>query len=327
VKEERFVESRLERWRQLRALLEQSQMRGLRTLDGQAVRRLGSLYRSATADLAMARTLGFSPETIAHVNRLCAAAHDLVYARRPTGGAARLPRFLLRGFPRLVRRTLRYHAFALAVFIAGAAGAFLVLRGDPVLADLTLGSVFRERAERSLMTGEYVKVPSLLAPLFSWGLIANNVSVTLAAFALGTLLAVPGALVVMMNGLHLGGGFAVFYDVGVPEVLWTWVAAHGPVELTAIFIASGAGMRVGLAPIFPGRQSRAAAFRERGLDSVAMLGGTAAMLVVAGVLEGFVSPAEIAPWIKWAIGGASIVAMALYFGLAGRESRFLERAS
>ena len=69
--------------------------------------------------------------------------------------------------------------------------------------------------------------------------------------------------------------YAVFYDVGVPEVLWTWVAAHAPVELTAIFIASGAGMRVGLAPVFPGRQSRAAAFRERGLDSVALLGDDA----------------------------------------------------
>jgi uncharacterized membrane protein SpoIIM required for sporulation len=327
VREDRFVEERAPRWTELRALLDRAQARGAASLNGDEVRRLGALYRAATTDLAAARTFRFSDGTVRHVNRLCAAAHDVVYSGG--GGDAdalgRAGRFLASGFPALVRKTWRFHAFAAAALILPAVAAFLAFRGNPDLAERTLGTVFQERAERAAAAPDgarrYVESAGLWAPAMSWGLMAHNIFIAVVAFALGAAACVGAAAALVVNGVMLGGGFAVFHDAGVPGVLWTFVAAHGPLELTAVAMSCGAGMRLGLSFVVPGRRSRAAAFRETGLESVATLLGTSAMLVAAGLIEGFLSPSAAPAPVKWAVGGASAAAMTWYFARAGRPTR------
>jgi len=159
-----------------------------------------------------------------------------------------------------------------------------------------------------------IQLTGLWLPVLSWGIMANNIRVALIGFALGATAGVGTVLLLAVQGVNLGGGFAVFHDAGVGGVLWTFIAAHGPLEMTAIFISCGAGMRFGLALVVPGRRSRAAAFRDTGRESVAMLLGTAAMLVAAGLLEGFLSPSQAPPPVKWAAGGATAVFMVWYFG-------------
>ncbi len=319
--EERFVRDRVAGWEELRTLIDRASQAGLRSLGGDDVRRLGRLYRAATADLATARTLRLSPETRAHLNRLCAASHDLVYARRARGGVARARRFLLRGgFADLARRTAGYHAAAALAFVLGAVGAFLVFRDDPALADRMLGAHVRSGALRAAVDEHYIEIPGLVRPLFSWGIMANNVNATLIGFALGAFFGIGGLFFALWQGMFaIGGALAVYADEGVAHVMLTFAAAHGPLELTAIFIGIGAGMRVGLAPFLPGRRSRMTALVETARESVALLGGVAAMLVMAGLLEGLVSPSHLPPPVKWAVGGATILGMILYFGAAGRE--------
>lgn len=319
MREERFVEERSPQWAELRALVQRAQMRGLSSLSGAEVRRLGALYRNATTDLAAARTFGLSESAVQHVNRLCVAAHGLIYAGHAGGGAmTRLTTLFASGFPSLVRRTWRWHAVAAAVTILPGIATYLALRGNPDLAERTLGTVFQERAERAAAMSDdarrYIEVPSLWMPVFSWGIMANNIRVTLIGFALGATAGVGTVLLLAMQGVNLGGGFAVFHDAGVGGVLWTFVAAHGPLEMAAIFISCGAGMRFGVSMVVPGRRSRAAAFRDTGLESVAMLVGVAAMLVAAGLLEGFLSPSAAPPPVKWAVGAATALFMVWYFG-------------
>ena len=106
MKEERFVAERSARWKALAGLLSRAQTRGLASLSGDEARRLGALYRAATTDLAAARSFRLSEGTVSHVNRLCVAAHDLVYAgHRGGGGPRRAALFLASEFPSLVRRT------------------------------------------------------------------------------------------------------------------------------------------------------------------------------------------------------------------------------
>jgi uncharacterized membrane protein SpoIIM required for sporulation len=318
VNEASFVRERAARWTELRNLLARAQRRGLSALSGSEARRLGSLYRLATTDLALARSLRLPEPTVVHVNRLCAAAHDLVYAgHRRAGAMSRFGRFLAQGFPSLVRRTSRFHAAVALTFLAASLAGYLVFRDDPELAERSLGTVFQERAERARAAGpgaqRYLDLSAVYMPFMSWGIIANNVGVTLMAFALGAFLGVGSLVPVVATGVGLGGGFAVFEGEGVSHVLWTWVAAHGPLELTAVFIAAGAGMRLGFALVVPGRRSRAAAFRDTGRESVLLLGGTAVMLVVAGLLEGFVSPSDLPAPTKWAIGAGTAAFAAWYF--------------
>jgi uncharacterized membrane protein SpoIIM required for sporulation len=321
--EDRFVEERSPRWKELGDLVRRAGGRAA-TLSGEEVRRLGALYRAATTDLALARTLGVSEATLRHVNRLCVAAHDLVYAGRDVerAGSTRFVRFLASGFPALVRKTWRWHAFAAAAVIVPGVVSFFLLRDDPDLAERTLGTVFQQRAERVAAASDdarrYLEVPDLWLPVLSWGIVANNVRVTLIGFALGTTFGVGSTILLAAQGVNLGGGLAVFHHAGVAGVLWTFVAAHGPLELTAIFISCGAGTRLGLSLLLPGRRSRGAAFRDAALESVGLLLGTSLMLVAAGLLEGFLSPSDAPPPVKWAVGGATAAFLAWYFAFAGR---------
>jgi uncharacterized membrane protein SpoIIM required for sporulation len=322
--ERRFVEARTTRWAELRALVDRAQMRGLSSLSGAEIRRLGALYRLATTDLALARSLRYAEPTVQHVNRLTVAAHDLVYAgHRAGGGVATAARFLVADFPALVRRTWRYHAFAAATTVAAGIAAYFVFRGNPDLVERTFGATFAERAERAASEPEgarrYMQISNPWMPVMSWGIMANNIRVAMVTFSLAALLCVGGVLMLAVTGVMVGAGLATFHDAGVGEVMWTFMSAHGPMELTAIFVATGAGLRLGMALLAPGRRTRAAAFQEKGLEAVKMLLGVMVLLVLAGLLEGFLSPSEAPAPVKWAAGGTTALFMAWYFTRAGRD--------
>ena len=326
--EHRFVAERATRWRELESLLRTAQTRRLGGLAGEDVRRLGALYRVATSDLAVARTLAFSDETVRSLNRLCAAAHGLVYGAARAGAAARVGAFLATGFPRAVRATIRCHAVVTALFLVGCAATWVLFSADPDLADRTFGGVFRDRAVRAAQMADderrYVEMRGLFAPFLAWGLILNNVRATLIAFGLGCVSAVGGLLPVLATAASVGGVLAVFAEEGVTEVAVTFMSAHGPPELTAVFLGTGAGMRVGLALLVPGRRRRGAAFRAACGEALPILGGSVALLLVAGVLEGFVSPAPLPPPLKWGIGLAGIAGLVAWLGFAGRNAQSAE---
>lgn len=321
--EERFVRSRIARWRELEELVKAAEKRGLRVVGGEDVRRLGALYRATTSDLALARTLRLGEATERHVNRLCTAAHGLIYAGRRRGPGGRVQAFLGGGFARLVRATWRYHAAAASLLLFSALVGFAVFLNDPALAREQMGGLYG-RAERALSLGrenaQYIEMSPLLLPLFSWGIMANNISVTLVAFSSGIFLGLGSALLLVTNGVHIGGAVAVYQELGAPGLILTFMSAHGPLELTAICVSAGAGMRIGFALLLPGRRTRARALRETARESIALLGGSIAMLVLAGLLEGFVSPVPLPDFVKWTLGGLTAAGLVAYFAMAGRPS-------
>jgi uncharacterized membrane protein SpoIIM required for sporulation len=95
---------------------------------------------------------------------------------------------------------------------------------------------------------------------------------------------------------------------------------HGVIELTCIFIAGGAGLLIGSALILPGDLTRADALRLRGMEAVRLMTGVAVLLVLAGMIEGFISPAPISPVIKFAIGGLTGIALYSYLLVVGRTN-------
>jgi uncharacterized membrane protein SpoIIM required for sporulation len=97
------------------------------------------------------------------------------------------------------------------------------------------------------------------------------------------------------------------------------VIGHGVVELSCIFIAGGAGLLIGTALIMPGDLSRADALKTNGMEAVRLMLGVALLLVVAGLIEGFVSPAAIDPRIKYSIAALTGLAMYAYLIFAGRD--------
>jgi uncharacterized membrane protein SpoIIM required for sporulation len=91
------------------------------------------------------------------------------------------------------------------------------------------------------------------------------------------------------------------------------------IELSCIFISGGAGLLIGSAMIMPGDMTRADALKTRGMEAVRLMMGVAVLLVVAGTIEGFISPAPINPRIKYTIAALTGLALYSYLLLVGRE--------
>jgi uncharacterized membrane protein SpoIIM required for sporulation len=127
-----------------------------------------------------------------------------------------------------------------------------------------------------------------------------------------------------LNGANIASVLALTYEAGFGNDLVTFMVGHGVVELSCIFIAGGAGLLIGSGFIMPGDLSRADALKTRGMEAVRLMIGVALLLVLAAIIEGFVSPAPIDPRIKFGIGGGTGLALFSYLLLAGRGENQLD---
>jgi uncharacterized membrane protein SpoIIM required for sporulation len=165
-------------------------------------------------------------------------------------------------------------------------------------------------------------MPVGLNAIFSSFIMTNNIKVSFGAFALGGTAGIGTAALLFYNGILLGELGAIFarHDLTIP--FWALILPHGVIELTAIAIAGAAGFLVAKALLAPGDRGRRAALAHEGREAVQLVAGCAALLVVAGLIEGFVTPQ---PWIpaegKLAIGGLTAVFL---FALLGVNEELLE---
>jgi len=152
------------------------------------------------------------------------------------------------------------------------------------------------------------------------GIITNNVRVAIACFAGGIFLGVGSLVLLAVNGLTIGASAGHFANMGLLGYLLQFILGHGLLELFAIWVAGAAGFMLGRSVVAPGDLSRADALVLSGRVAIRMLGGTALFLVVAGLIEGFISPAQFAWPFKVAIGVATGIALYAYLLLAGRRT-------
>jgi uncharacterized membrane protein SpoIIM required for sporulation len=152
------------------------------------------------------------------------------------------------------------------------------------------------------------------------------VQVTFMAFAGGILAGLGSAWILLLNGVMLGSVVAAFANVGQALHLLTFVLPHGVIELTAICISGGAGLWMGSAFLLPGRRTRREVLVTRGREAVSLIGGTALMLVIAGLIEGFISPSELPREVKLTLAAFFALAMVAYFVFAGHGAEHREAA-
>jgi len=149
----------------------------------------------------------------------------------------------------------------------------------------------------------------------------NNIRVTFRAFATGAFFGIGAIYDMLFEGARFGSVFAICYklkpDFG--NALASFVVGQGVIELSCIYFCGGAGMRIGYSILVPGDLSRAQAIKQSGLEAVKIVVGAAFLLVIAGIIEGFISPAPIHPAFKIAVGVLSGIAMYSYLLFAGRE--------
>jgi uncharacterized membrane protein SpoIIM required for sporulation len=311
----RWLDKRKPYWARLEQLLDQGTRRGFPTLGRTELQELGLLYRQIAGDLAALREDRSSLHFARYLNQLLARAHNIIYSARKTSPSAILGFFTLT-YPRVFRRNLRFVQMALAIFAAaGLIGAALTFQ-DPDFKLSILGPQMVQTIEKHEMwTHSIVGIK----PLASSAIMTNNMSVGFMTFALGITAGLGTIYMLLFNGLLLGVIGMACHLSGMSLQLWEFVAPHGVLELPAIFLAGGAGLRIASAMLFPGYLPRRESLARAGSEAVQLLLGTIPILIVAGTIEAFVSPTGLATKLKFALAGALFVLLLTYLFGAGRS--------
>jgi len=309
-----FVAKRRADWDSLQALLGRQRAGTLRL---EELRTLDTLYRRAAADLAHAQT--FYPGTDAHrfLNQLCGQAYAAIY-QPPRERWPAVKAFFRRDFPATLRRELPFVGASAAVFLLGILLGALVVLWEPRGAELLVPAGVRQYvAQGRMWTDDILSVapPNTVAS----GIATNNLTVTILTFALGIVGGLGTLFLLVNNGVHIGAIGALCIREGMTRGFLDFVAAHGPVELSIIVIAGGAGLMVGQALIDPGELPRGQALALRGREAVKLVIGCAPFLALIGVVEGYVSPGDMFPTAAKAGLGLSLgVLFWAYLLRAGR---------
>jgi uncharacterized membrane protein SpoIIM required for sporulation len=309
---DRFVEDRRARWSRLAALVESAQGRVTR-LGADETLEVGHLYRAATSDLAIAQR-DFKRDAVAErLNDLVAAAHAIVYSEAPAS-RGRLWRFVSRDIPQSARASL---PFTLAAFLIFLAPAVVTLAAGLLNPDVAASSLSAEQREELVRRVPGTEIPVDARPIAGPFIIANNIYVSVLAFGGGLTIGAVTIYALIENGAMIGTIFAILIARGVAGNLLTFILSHGFLELSAIFLSGGAGLRFAWAILHPGDLYRGDALRLAGVQAIQVMFLVAATLTVAGVIEAFVSPTLLAVPLKLAVGLTTGALLWGYVLLAG----------
>jgi uncharacterized membrane protein SpoIIM required for sporulation len=301
---DQFYQTRQTDWQRLTILLDRAERR-LTGLGPAEVRELGRLYRAATSDLAVAQR-DFPEHRVAlYLNQLVGRAHGVIYRGDPLA-MRRIIRFATTGYPRLAQRNGRFILAAALMFILPAIFAALVTGWRPEAAHWLLPAEAQGLIPMIERQELWVDIPVSDRPYASSFIMQNNIRVTFLAFGGGVSAGLLTVWIMAFNGLLLGGVTGLTAHYGVGFELWTFIIGHGVVELTVIFIAGGAGLMLGWAILQPGLRRRRDALTVAAQEAVKLLIGCVPLLVIAGLIEGFISPNEQLHWlVKWSVGVGS----------------------
>jgi uncharacterized membrane protein SpoIIM required for sporulation len=293
-----FVGRRRPDWESLQGLLTRQRAGTLRL---EELRTLDTLYRRTAADLAHAQT--FYPGTDAHrfLNQLCGQAYAVIY-QPPRERWLAVRDFFRREFPATLRAEGRFVALSVALFLLGLLLGALVVVLEPRGAELLVPQGVRDYvAQGRMWTDDILSVAPPNA--VSSGIATNNLTVIIFTFASGILFGLGTVFTLVNNGVQIGAIAALCTREGMGLKLLDFISAHGPVELSIITIAGGAGLMVGQALIDPGELPRVQALALRGKAAVKLVLGCAPFLACIALVEGFISPGSFFPTsVKAAMG-------------------------
>lgn len=310
-----WIAARRADWERLLALTADVEAKGLKHLPPDELREFGLLYRRAAADLSAVRSDRTAQPLEEYLNRLVSRAHNFVYSGHRTSIVS-VWRFLSADFPRLVRRLWPYIAVSVTLCLLGALLGSLEAYTRPHFMRAVLGPQMVATIERHEMWTESVISAK---PQSSSQIMTNNIAVTFYVFAGGILAGIPTVMMLFWNGMSVGIISTACAQHGMALDLWSFVAAHGALELPSIFIAGGAGLRVAAGLLFPGVWSRKVALARAGSDASRLLAGTIPMLFVAGVLEAFLSPTHAPRAVKFSVSALLLTGLFFWISEGGRE--------
>ncbi len=250
-------------------------------------------FRSLGRDLSLARDLMPGSSLCRELEALFLKAHESVF-RRPSQWQAQLVELFTDAVPRVFHDMRTTINITVTLFLGTGLLGWLLVSFNPELVSLFASEDMIEEVQRGeLWTDGLLNiVPS---SVLSVQIMANNIVVSLFAFALGALYGLGTIYIIALNGFMLGGIFAFTAKYDLAGRLFTFVVAHGVVELSVICLAGAAGIQLGNALVHPGLKTRMDAFRDAVKQAATLLPVVVVFLVGAGIIEGYISPNDSFP--------------------------------
>jgi uncharacterized membrane protein SpoIIM required for sporulation len=303
-----WLQKRRPYWERLAQLLAQADAHGLRVLSRAELQETAMLYRQVAGDLSALRQDATARAYTEHVNQLLARAHHIIYSSRRTSFLGMF-RYMRDEYPIVFQRNISYVLLSLGVLLAGALLGSVLTLARPQFMRQMLGPAMVDTIERHEMWTHSVVA---VAPAASGLIMTNNLSVSFIAFAGGVVFGLGALYAMFSNGLLLGVIGVACGQHGMAIDLWSFVAAHGSLELPSIIIAGAAGFRLGHGVLFPGLYRWGDSVSIAGTEAARLVAGIIPLLVIAGMLEGFFSPSAAPVWLKFSVGGVLFFLLSIW---------------
>lgn len=314
----RFREARGADWERLEVLLGRIERGKAGSLREDDLFELPVLYRATLSSLSVARETSLDADLVAYLESLSTRAYFILYGVHSPFWR-RLVGFFANDLPGAVRSMWRETLVAVVITIAGAIAAYLLVSSDPSwfygIVDLEMAQGRDPAASAEVLRESMAGSDSGELSKFAAELFVHNAWVAIFAFALGFAFAVPTVLMLIYTGCMMGAFMAVFVPKGLGWDFAAWLSIHGTTELFAIMLAGAAGMRIGMATAFPGRQLRLTSAVTAGRSAGFVMLGVVTMLMISGLLEGVGRQVVDNSVSRALIGAGALVFWLTYFYL------------
>ena len=307
-----FVAAHNAEWRRLEQLVN----RGTRRLQSAEIDELVELYQRAATHLSVVRSSSPEPALVGRLSSLVARGRAAV-----TGAHAPMwrdvTRFLTVSFPATAYR-VRWWWLGSAVIcnLVSLVLAIWVARNPEVQASLLSPAEIRQLVDHDF--ANYYTEHA--AGAFAFHVWVNNAWVSALALIFGILLGIPTIFVLWSNQLNLGLQAGLMFANHKGTIFLGLILPHGLLELTAVYLASAAGLRLGWTVIDPGHRRRSHALAEEGRAAMSIALGLIGVLAVSGAIEGFVTGHVHTTWLRIAIGVLAEAVFLTYVITFGRRA-------
>jgi uncharacterized membrane protein SpoIIM required for sporulation len=283
-----------------------------RSFSGREADELIERYQSGSTQLSAIKTVAGST---AQGDRLSVSLSRarLRFTGAGTNILRRVPLFFAVQLPAALYR-LRWLTLAVAVATVVIASLYAVWisQNPAVLASIGDSADLKKLAEEDFVD-YYSENPAASFTGLVW---TNNAWIAAQCIAFG-ILGVFVPYVVINNAQNLGVNAAVMFEYQHGDLFFLYILPHGMLELTAIFVAAAAGLRIFWAWVAPGAKTRGRSLAENGRALFTVALGLIVVLFVSGVIEGFVTPAPWPWWLKIGIGAVALLAFLFYMVVVG----------
>jgi uncharacterized membrane protein SpoIIM required for sporulation len=306
-----FVAAHQAEWDRLDRLV-----RRRRRLSGDEVDELVSTYQRATTHLSQLRSAGQDPALTARLSTQLARARSAISGAHAPAWRS-VGAFAVVSFPAMVYRVRWWWlGTAVASLLLALVSGWWIARSPDVQA-----SLLSKSAAADLVNHQFRNYYSQYAATsFAFKVWTNNVWVAAESLIFGVLLGLPTLYVLLNNALNLGIDGGLMIGHGKTAEFFGLILPHGMLELSAVFLAAAAGLRLGWAIIDPGPRPRARALAEEGRATITIALGMIVVLLVSGVIEAFVTPSPLPTWARILIGAVAEAAFLGYVLVLGRRA-------